>query len=146
MTTHTAPSRTLPFEVGEPKQFAGLTLLPLFPAATPQLDYLGLDDASARGLTVSEIGAEGVVELLALENPLDEYVLLYEGEELVGAKQNRILDQTILVGAKAALKIPAECVERGRWSHHTQHFAPAPARCLPGVAHSAAARAGRRVG
>jgi hypothetical protein len=123
----------LPFEVGEPKQFAGLTLIPLFPAAKPQLDYLGLDEASARGLTVSEIGAEGVVELLALENPLDECVLLYEGEELVGAKQNRILDQTILGGAKAGLKIPAKCVERGRWSHHTQHFVPAPRAAYPAL-------------
>src|SRR6266516_7304892 len=98
MTTQTSTS-ALPFELGEPRAFRGLTLVPLFPANPPAVDYIGLDEASARGLTVSEIGAEGVVELLALENPLGDCVLLFEGEELVGAKQNRILEQTILVAA-----------------------------------------------
>ena len=37
-------------------------------------------------------------ELLA-HNPLDPSVLLYYGEELIGAKQNRILNVTVLVTA-----------------------------------------------
>ena len=37
---------------------------------------------------------------LGVDNPLEHNVLLYDGEELVGAKQNRILDLTVLVGAK----------------------------------------------
>ena len=54
---------------------------------------------------------------LVVENPLDERVLLYDGEELVGAKQNRILNVSVLVEAKSALTIPVSCVEQGRWSH-----------------------------
>jgi hypothetical protein len=60
-------------------------------------------------------------------------VLLYEGEELVGAKQNRIVGETLLVGAGSSLKIPAKCVERGRWAHRTQQFAPAPRAAYPGL-------------
>jgi hypothetical protein len=127
-TTH-----TLPFELGAPRSYRDLTLVPLFPLRLPSLDYLGLDEASARGLTVSEIGTEGVVETLLVENALSELVLLYEGEELVGAKQNRIIEQTILVGPRSTLKLPAKCVERGRWAHHSQHFAPAPRAAYPGL-------------
>lgn len=72
------PTQSLPFELGRPRSFRGLTLLPLFPVQPPAVEYIGLDEASARGLTVSEVGAEGVVEWLALENSLAECVLLYE--------------------------------------------------------------------
>jgi hypothetical protein len=133
MNTTTASTSTLPFELGEPRSFRGLTTIPLFPAQPPALEYIGLDEASVSGLTVSEIGSEGVVELLALENPLAGCVLLYEGEELVGAKQNRIVEQTILVGAQSTLKIPAKCVERGRWARRSQYFQPAPRAAYPSL-------------
>lgn len=134
MTNHApgiAPARR--FELGEPRTFGALTLIPLYPPAPPRLEYVGLDEAVARGLEVAEVGAEGVVGLLAVANPLPEHVLLYEGEELVGAKQNRILGQTVLAGARSTLKIPATCVERGRWSHRTPQFAPAPRAAYPSL-------------
>jgi ARG and Rhodanese-Phosphatase-superfamily-associated Protein domain len=126
-----ASTHTLPFDLGSPRSFRGLTLVPLCPARSTELEYVGLDEAVARGFIVSEIGAEGVVESLLVENPLSELVLLYEGEELVGAKQNRILDQTILIAAGATLKVPAKCVERGRWARRSQHFAAAPRAAYP---------------
>ena len=43
---------------------------------------------------------------LVVENPLDARVLLYDGEELVGAKQNRILNVSVLVEAGAKLRDP----------------------------------------
>jgi hypothetical protein len=124
-------TQSVPFELGSPRAFRGLTLVPLYPAQPAALEYLGLDEASARGFAVSELDAEGVVEWLYVENVLSELVLLYEGEELVGAKQNRIVGETILVGAGTSLKIPAKCVERGRWAHRTQQFAPAPRAAYP---------------
>ena len=38
-------------------------------------------------------------------NPLDKNVLLYDGEELVGAKQNRVLERSILVGAASIVLV-----------------------------------------
>jgi len=59
---------------------------------------------------------------LLVENKGDLRVLFLEGEELVGAKQNRILNTSILVPAKSKTKIPVSCVERGRWRYHSPMF------------------------
>jgi hypothetical protein len=130
MTTISASSK-LPFQLGEPRSFGGLTLVPLYSVRVPQVEYVGLDEASALGLAVSEVGAAGSVETLLVENPLGAHALLYDGEELIGAKQNRIVAQTILVSAKSTLKIPAKCVEQGRWAWRSERFQPAPHAAYP---------------
>jgi len=66
----------LPFELGEPRTLGRLTVLPLFPADQPTVEYVGLDEVFARGLIVTEVDEAGAVEALRLENPLDERVLL----------------------------------------------------------------------
>ena len=130
MTTH-APPRELPFGLAEPRAFGGLTIVPLFPHAEPQVDYIGLDEAASRGFTVTEVDEDGVVEALRVHNPLDERVLLYEGEGLVGAKQNRIVTWTVLVEAGSKVGLPVHCVEHGRWSRPTADFAPSPNVAYP---------------
>ena len=65
---------------------------------------------------------------LMVENKGDMRVLFIEGEELVGAKQNRILNTSILVPAKSKTKIPVSCVERGRWRYHSPMFRHRAAR------------------
>ena len=50
-------------------------------------------------------------------------MLIFDGEELVGAKQNRIVNTTILVGVGETI-LPVSCVEQGRWSHRSRAFAP----------------------
>jgi hypothetical protein len=131
MQTKSAPSTSLPFELGEPRSFRGLTLIPLYPTTEPRAEYIGLDEAAAGGLTVTEVDEAGAVESLLVANPLGTAVLLYEGEELVGAKQNRVLERSILVGAASKLEIPAKCVEAGRWGYRSRSFAPAPRAAYP---------------
>jgi hypothetical protein len=45
-----------------------------------------------------------------------------EGEELVGAKQNRTLNLSILAPAEREITIPVTCVESGRWSYNSERF------------------------
>lgn len=55
-------------------------------------------------------------------NGLSQPVLLLDGEELVDAKQNRVLNLTILVPANTEMTIPVSCVEAGRWQHRSESF------------------------
>ncbi len=103
------------FQVGEPVEHRGVVVAPLFPRHDPRAGYLTLDEAIPRGLKIEEVGQSGSVPELMVVNPLAEQVLLYDGEELVGAKQNRILNVSVLVGAGSELRIPVSCVEEGRW-------------------------------
>jgi len=105
-------------EIGQSTQFRNLTLFPLLRRSAPsrQLDYLLLEDGIAQEkVQVSEIHAGGSVSELHLENNAELPVLLVDGEELIGAKQNRVLNLTILARAKQTTVIPVSCVEAGRW-------------------------------
>jgi hypothetical protein len=116
---------TLPAQAGEAATHHGITLVPLFPRRNPAADYLTLRPALRRGLVVTERGAEGSVPELLVANPLRQPVLLYDGEELLGAKQNRILNLTVLVAAESRTPIPVSCVEAGRWRRSSVAFAAA---------------------
>jgi hypothetical protein len=105
-------------EIGRSSEFRNLILFPLMRrnAAVQPLDYLLLEDGIAQGkVRVTELHAGGSVPELRLENNADLPVLLVDGEELVGAKQNRVLNLTILAPAKHTTVIPVSCVEAGRW-------------------------------
>jgi hypothetical protein len=134
MTTHTASAtHRLPFQLGEPRSFRGLAIFPLYPTEAPTAEYVGLDEAMARGLAIHEVDQAGNIQLLLLENRLAERVLLFPGEELVGAKQNRVVEHPILVEAGASVKVPVHCVERGRWAYRSRSFAPAPRAAYPAL-------------
>lgn len=101
--------------VREPAVHGNLAVYPVFDDHSPTLDYLTLEEAlAAGGVKVGEVGGGSVPELL-LSNGTAHRVLLLDGEELVGAKQNRILNTSILVEAGSEIRIPVSCVEHGRW-------------------------------
>ena len=129
---------TLPFQAGEPVAHRGIVVIPLFPALDPVARYVTLDEALPRGLAITETSVAGNVPELAVRNPLDERVLLYDGEELVGAKQNRILNVSVLVEARSTSAIPVSCVEEGRWSSRSAYFAAAAHFAHPQVRRSKA--------
>jgi hypothetical protein len=109
--------------LGEAQAIHNLAVHPLLADADQAAGYLTLDQAlNARLARVTEVSASGHVPELAFENLADEPVLLLDGEELVGAKQNRVLNVTLLVLGKTRLVIPVSCVEMGRWSHVSQEF------------------------
>jgi hypothetical protein len=111
--------------LGEAQSFENLQITPLLASTPGTADYLTLSEAQELGLAVvTEVSESGSVPTLLLENTADQAVFLLDGEELVGAKQNRILNLTLLVPAKTKMEIPVSCVEQGRWSHRSEEFAP----------------------
>jgi hypothetical protein len=116
---------TLPAQLDETTIHRGIAVVPLFPRRDPAAAYTTLEAALGRGLEVAETSSEGSVPELVVTNPLVERVLLYDGEELVGAKQNRILNLTVLLAAASVTPIPVSCVEARRWHRRSATFAAA---------------------
>jgi ARG and Rhodanese-Phosphatase-superfamily-associated Protein domain len=115
----------LPLQLGEPVTHRGTTIVPVFPQRNPAAEYVTLEEALPRGFRIDEVSDAGSVPELVVRNPLDQRVLLYDGEELIGAKQNRILNLTVLVEAGARTPIPVSCVEAGRWHRSSMTFTAA---------------------
>jgi hypothetical protein len=109
--------------VGEPLRHESLSVFPLFVESNGDVAYRLSDEAMAdQSLLVEEVSEGGSVPDLLVENKGDVRVLFLEGEELVGAKQNRILNTSILIAAHSKLKIPVSCVEQGRWRYKSRYF------------------------
>jgi len=110
-------------ELGAPQVHRNLALYPLLGDDQSGSGYVLLDEALARGLArVTEVSEGGSVPELAFENTSAERILLVDGDELVGAKQNRIVNLSILVGAGKRIVIPVACVEQGRWAWRSREF------------------------
>ena len=87
------------------------------------VEYLLSDEGIGSGsVTVEEVSEGGSVPNLFVENKGDIRVLFLEGEQLIGAKQNRVLNTSVLIAAKSKVKIPVSCVEQGRWRYRFKHF------------------------
>ena len=109
--------------VGEALIHKNLALFPLIGTHDSLFDYVTLDEALASGgARVTEVSSGGSVPELAFANEGEIAVFLLDGEELVGAKQNRILNLSILVAPKSTVAIPVSCVEAGRWAYSSDRF------------------------
>ena len=109
--------------VGEPLRYQALSVFPLFDGSMTPVEYALSDEGIGSGaVTVQEVSEAGSVPDLLVENKGDVRVLFIEGEELVGAKQNRILNTSVLIAAHSKTKIPVSCVEQGRWRYRSRLF------------------------
>lgn len=103
--------------------FRNLTVFPLLKADDGRQDYLTLEQALEKeSIRITEKGEHGQVPELVLINSGAACVLIIEGEELVGAKQNRIVNSTFLIPGKTEAVLPVSCVEQGRWRYQGSSF------------------------
>lgn len=74
---------------------------------------------------------------LAVINDGPIAVLIIDGEELIGAKQNRVLNTTVLLKERSKTVIPVSCTEQGRWQWRSAESGgngrglPPPGLCRP---------------
>jgi hypothetical protein len=109
--------------VGQPVRHQAISVFPLFTDSDGSIDYLLSDEAIGAGaIEVQEVSEGGSVPELLVENKGHTRVLFIEGEQLIGAKQNRILNTSVLIAANSRVKIPVSCVEQGRWAYRSKHF------------------------
>jgi len=111
------------FEFGKLQRHENMGVFPIMTSLNHSPKYLTLKEALAEQMfVVTEIGQEGSVPELKVVNEGNDSVLLLDGEELAGAKQNRVLNTTILIIKKSEVVIPVSCTEQGRWSYLTDKF------------------------
>jgi len=120
-------------------------VFPVF-AGEAKLEYAAFAAARERGARVTELEQGASVGYLLVHNPTPLPLLLYEGEELLGAQQNRTIDVSVLVAAGAKTRIPVSCVEAGRWDarRHRDEFRRAPQAAYPALRRAKAAQARER--
>lgn len=138
-----AGGATSGLQLGDRVEHRGIVVSPIFPRRAPRARYLSLAAAIPLGLRVVEVDESGAVPELLAVNPLDSDVLLYDGEELVGAKQNRILNVSVLLAAGSETRIPVSCVEAGRWSRRSAAFSSARHASYPELRRRKAERLAR---
>jgi len=128
---------TQDLHLGDAQHSGALTVFPIF-SGEPALEYLSFADAQASGATVGELPGGASVNDLIVTNPTALPVLLYDGEEVAGAQQNRTFDVSVLVAAGSKLQVPVSCVEAGRWdgSRHGESFKSAPQAAYPSLRRS----------
>ena len=103
--------------IGPPQTRERLTVFPLLSHMEIDLDYLLLQQALERDLLeVREVSGGGEIGQLEALNRSPHPVLFLDGEALVGAKQNRIVNASILLPGRSSARIPVSCIEAGRWS------------------------------
>lgn len=97
--------------VGYPVTRLGVSFFPVYLTANK------LPEISTEGLVIDELDSESVSGLL-VRNPTKKPILIVEGEHLVGGKQNRAVNTTVLVPPLSEVEIPVSCTEQGRWGQY----------------------------
>lgn len=137
---------TAPIQVDEPQSFGALTVFPLH-GSEPRQHYVSFAQGRAAGAILKELDEGASVKDVLVQNPTDTPVLLFEGEEVLGAQQNRTFDVTALVAAGQRLQAPVSRVEAGRWdgSRSAESFSAAPQTAHPELRRQKAMRVRERV-
>jgi hypothetical protein len=116
--------------VGSSVTYDKLTVFPLFLEAPAKPHYRLSEEALADGsAVVEEVTEGGSVPNLAVDNKGETLVLFVEGQELRGAKQNRVLNTSVLIAAKTRTVLPVSCVEQGRWRYVSKNFTSSDYHC-----------------
>jgi hypothetical protein len=103
-------------KIGRKQSCKNLTLFPVLSTYSLPLEYLLLDEALSEGLIeVVEVDKGGSVADLKVINKSPKMVLILDGEELVGAKQNRIVNTTILIQAETTIVISESAYVKGTY-------------------------------
>lgn len=109
--------------VGEPSHYRNLTLFPVrLRRIHDHTPCLTLDEAMKRGsLTISEL-TSAEVNRVRVRNRSGDYVFLLAGEILVGAKQDRMVEDDTLLAPSSEIVLRVYCTEAGRWAGRTTTF------------------------
>lgn len=113
--------------VGEPTHFGSMALFPVFRSGQSVLRYTTLAEALTERLVEVTEQESATVPGLTVINHSDTMVFVLDSEEIVGGKQNRIVNASFLIGPRSKTALTVSCVEHGRWHGSSPAFAPGEA-------------------
>lgn len=107
-------------EILPAQRHENMAVVPLKSGFSYKLDLLSLKKGLELGLIeVKECEKSSVNNVVVANNAVTPLILI-DGEEILGANQNRIINSTIVVGAKRSQTIPVSCTEQGRWAYKSK--------------------------
>ena len=107
------------FDVGEPKQKNNIVVFFLSSKEHTNYDLLSFPYAMKNNLAeVREVNEKGSIGNLKLSNKSDKKLLVLGSEILIGnkLKQDRVVDETVIVPENSTTTLRVSCCEKNRWS------------------------------
>ncbi len=109
--------------VGRASSYESLTLFPLTGSPTGSAGYRLFDEAIRSGQVKVQEKDGGEVNTVRIKNTDKTYVFGMAGEIVSGAKQDRMLqDDVLLAPGSGWLDVPVYCTEHGRWTDSSLSF------------------------
>lgn len=108
-------------KAGKIETAGNLGIAPLKSPLKSAVKYLLLNEALETGkIVITESSQHGSVGTLQAD--VAETVLVLDGDELKGAKQNRLVTTSILLEPGKGILLPVNCTEQGRWAYTSNRF------------------------
>ena len=102
-------------ELMEKQSYKNFEIVPIKTDYFAKKDFLTLKKGIEMGLvSIKEMEHEEVNTVIC-KNDAVVPLLLIDGDEIIGAKQNRIMNESLLIPSKSVRNIPVSCTEHGRW-------------------------------
>lgn len=102
-----------------------LSIVQFLSSPSNSFEYISGSEAIKKGFVeVKEINEQGNVNKLHLINLSDKYIFFMDGDILTGAKQNRVLNSSVMIAPNSKINLPVSCIEQGRWRSVSNKFNP----------------------
>lgn len=99
------------------QRYRNMEVIPVSLNRNGHKDYLTLKRGISAGFVeISECEVSTVGTVLA-RNKSNVPLVLIDGDEIVGAKQNRIMNRSLIVPPLTTMEVSVSCTEQGRWHY-----------------------------
>ena len=105
--------------LGDKQRYDNLTVVPLSApnAGHESLCYNTIGTSPGNSIDFVEVDDRGHIGKIVVRNRGGLPLVILEGDQFCGAKQDRIATKSLIIERGAEQRIPVCCVEKGRWAY-----------------------------